>query len=34
LPRRIRAALRALADGTVAELEDGVPAHVGLDPAT
>lgn len=34
LPRRIRAALAALADGTVVELEDGVPAPVVLDPAT
>jgi 8-oxo-dGTP pyrophosphatase MutT (NUDIX family) len=33
LPRRIRAALTALAEGTVAELEDGTPVENGFVPA-
>jgi 8-oxo-dGTP diphosphatase len=34
LARRVRAALSALADDTVAELEDGMPAGVGFAPET
>ena len=34
LMRRVRAALKALADGTVAELQDGKPVESGVAPET